>query len=67
MSEAAPVHRPRMVDEKEQQKETLGWEQTKEAPAGDIPHAEEPTTRVDGEKPKVGSDERARLADNKRT
>ena len=51
----------------DQEKDVIGWKQTKNAPAGDEPDAEHPRTRIDGEKPKLGSDERARLADDKRT
>lgn len=46
-------------------KDTLGWDQTKEAPVGDEPNAEQPATRIDA-KPKLGSDEKPRLANNER-
>lgn len=50
-----------------EEKDVVGWEQTKAAPKNDAPSAEDPKSRTDGEKPKFGSDERARLANSKRT
>lgn len=50
----------------DEEKDVLGWEHTNAAPKSDAPSGDDPKTRID-EKPKLGSDERARLASGKRT